>query len=72
MSTGDLTLTKRQRQILLRFIEGRSIISIATELRCSEWTVRAHLKAIADQIESPYTPMRRLLVYGASLLAEGS
>jgi len=67
-----ITLTRRQRQVLSRFIEGRSVTSIATELRLKESTVRNHLADIAEQIESPHTPMRRLLIYGASLLAEGS
>lgn len=72
MTVADVTLTKRQREVLMRFIEGRSVISIAVELHCSEWTIRAHLAAIAEQIDSPHPPMRRVLIYGASLLAEGS
>lgn len=68
----DIRLTRRQRDVLARFIEGRSVASIAWELRCTESTVRNHLAAIATQIDSPHPPMRRLLVYGASLLAEGS
>lgn len=68
----DITLTRRQREVLSRFVEGRSVTSIARELHCTESTVRNHLAAIAEQIESPHAPMRRLLVYGASLLAEGS
>lgn len=68
----DIQLTRRQREVLARFIEGRSVTSIATEFRLKESTVRNHLADIAEQIESPHPPMRRLLIYGASLLAEGS
>lgn len=66
-----IALTPRQRQILVRFLDGRSVTSIATELRCAESTVRNHLADIAEQIESRHPPLRRLLIYGASLLAEG-
>jgi DNA-binding NarL/FixJ family response regulator len=74
MTVADVTLSKRQREVLLRFLEGRSVVSIANELRCSEWTVRAHITALAEKIDrgQSLSPARRVLVYGALLLAEGS
>lgn len=68
----EITLTRRQREVLERFVTGSSVTSIARDLHCSEATVRNHLAAMAAKIDSPHTPMRRLLIYGASLLAEGS
>lgn len=71
---ADLTLTKRQREVLSRFIEGQSVESIASDLHCSPWTVRSHITALAEKIDRGATlsPARRVLVYGALLLAEGS
>lgn len=70
----DPTLTKRQREVLLRFVEGRSVESIAAELHCSPWTIRAHVTAIAEKIDQgeKLPPARRVLVYGSLLLAEGA
>jgi FixJ family two-component response regulator len=72
VTVADLTLTKRQREVLMRFLDGRSVTAIATELRCTESTVRNHLADIAADLPGPHPPLRRLLVYGAELLAEGS
>lgn len=73
MIVADPTLTKRQREVLVRFLDGRSVEAIAVDLRCSPWTVRAHLVKCAEMIDRPKVPpMRRLLIYGADLLSEGT
>ena len=70
----EIRLTNRQREVLSRFIEGRSVTSIAAELGFSQWTVRTHIADIAKKIDQgkTLTPARRVLLYGAELLAEGS
>lgn len=65
-------LTPRQRQITALLIAGRSVTSIATQLHCTEATVRNHIADIAAKINSPHPPMRRILMYGPDLLSEGS
>lgn len=71
----EITLTRRQREVLSRFIEGASVESIAGSLRLSPWTVRAHLVKCARMLQDEYPtikPMRRLLIYGSTLLSEGT
>ena len=66
-------MTKRQREVLARFVKGESVESIARHVNCSPWTVRSHLAKLADKIDRPTVPpMRRLLIYGADLLSEGT
>lgn len=67
-----MALTARQRDVVQLLIAGHSVAEIATSLRCTEATVRAHIQAIAASIDDKrHPPMRRILVHGARLVGNG-
>jgi DNA-binding NarL/FixJ family response regulator len=69
MTVADLTLTKRQREVVQLLLSGKSVTEIAAKLRCSEWTVRSTSTMIATDLPAR-TAMRRILIYGAALLGD--
>ena len=71
MTVADLTLTRRQREVVRLLLAGVSVVEIARQLRSTEANVRAHIANIAADLPGPHAPMRRILVYGASMIAEG-
>jgi FixJ family two-component response regulator len=71
MTVADLTLTKRQREVVQLLLDGNTVGEIAAQLRCTEPTVRKHIEMIAADMPGPHKPMRRIIVYGPALLAEG-
>lgn len=70
MIVADMTLTKRQREVVELLIEGKEIVEVARQLGCSPATVRKHIEMIAERIPGKYTPIQRILVYGPALIAE--
>jgi DNA-binding CsgD family transcriptional regulator len=71
MTVAESTLTKRQRQVVELLIEGNDIPEVARQLGCSPATVRKHIELIAERMPGKYTPIRRILIYGPSWIAEG-
>jgi FixJ family two-component response regulator len=71
MTVADATLTNRQREVVQLLLDGVEVGAIALQLRCTEATVRKHIEMIAGNLPGPHKPMRRILVYGAAMLAEG-
>jgi ATP/maltotriose-dependent transcriptional regulator MalT len=70
MTVADVTLTKRQREVVQLLLDGATVGEIALRLMCEPTTVRKHIASIAETLPGPHPPMRRILVYGAALLAE--
>lgn len=71
MTVADVTLTKRQREVVQLLLDGKRVDEIALKLGCTDATVRKHIEMIAETLPGPHMPMRRILVYGPALLAEG-
>lgn len=69
--TAQVNLTTRQREVVTLLVAGHSVAEIAAALGCTEATVRAHIQAIAKTLPGPHSPMRRILVHGARLVANG-
>lgn len=60
--TESPRLTPRQDEIACLLADGKSVILIAAELRCSVATVRAHIRTIAQVIPNPHgLPAVRLI-----------
>ena len=71
MTVADVTLTRRQRDVVRLLLMGKRVDEIAAHFRCTEANVRFHIANIAADLPGPHPPMRRILVYGAALIAEG-
>lgn len=55
-------LTPRQEEIALLLHDGKSVVEIAVELRCSVATVRTHVRTVAQVIPNPHgLPAVRLI-----------
>lgn len=71
MTVADVTLTRRQREVVRLLTEGNDVTQVAHLLGCSQATVRKHIEDIGERIPGPRTPLYRILVYGPALIAEG-
>jgi len=63
-------LTLRQREVVRLLTAGLDVEEVATQLRCSQRTIRKHIQDIGEKIPGPRTPMYRILTYGPALIAE--
>lgn len=67
-----MTLTPRQREIVLGISEGLTCPQIARRLGISVRTVHAHIRAIAEKIPGRLTPISRIILKADELLREAA
>ncbi len=64
--TTDVRLTRRECEVLVRVVEGKSNKEVATELFCSKRTIDYHLTRIYDklQVNNRIQALRRASLLG--------